>query len=962
MIKREKKTKFRGSVLLTVVCVMSLLIVFLFGTLTLATAANNRAHMNYSSAQTDVTSRIVVDSAIKAISANDAYGSFIGNIGEDGKETVNVTLGDSVPNRGRYGKIAPVTVEWAGTKTYYDPVNKEWNEDGGVLKFTSTVSMGGVDSTTSAYVVKQPAGGENPGPGAGFVTVAGARLAANPAAYGGSYIGIPTEYISNDIDYTYKDRQYQENYWEIPDDPLDAKYEKSKPYYRHFAPYSDTNAFVLQNGAAIEADLYVNHNVKSPTGRTIVFPDYGKGVTIWGDCNIGNSGLKFIAPNLEEKTEIKFTEIPYIYVDGKLFSSSQSEIKFGDGSYLLNVFCGSIDMAIPVIYGDLYCMNPAETSYFGGADGTILHKWYDSVINKFESEGRNLSGNIYSKGNLVLKKATVEGDVCVEGDLTIDENVKIKGNVVVGGRLTIKDNNFEIKAGKNLYCKAELANIPNSTIEKDNVNFEEVSTFDEVKDCQYFKYDIKQHLVTVQVDAYNSKSFYSGLLGEEFTWEVDQGLTTLYYKWKKGFDPQGKYTEDAWANKDDLLNSIDVLAGIDKKYVDKYEYINSDNYQEICKYKPNADGSNSGESMEEFISSHPDYGYSNSSSYVVYDKSGNIVPFGSNITSSKIDNKYNHAGYKSDIYPDYAEREAILNLKEEQTSNGTVRLVPDKEDKNGTQIVKRFDQILASTVNPYKTLPNDLANYLKDNKKETLPEYTDIEQLSKDAEGNYIIDSDCVLNFKTGTNATRNLLIKPASGKKDVTFNIIIKKFELQGSGSKLILDDVSGNNAANIYISENSTLHLQTGSFITTKKYENFFDSCSQTIGYNSSSIVGKENDLAEQVGAPNINIYGGENSFMHSEGGAFKYIAANITSQHLKFKVDSVGELKRNNGDKINSIYYNGVEIKDPQTCVFGCLNVKDAEIQNNFNVVYVTDGNGRKKVTSKGFDYRVLYYDEY
>ena len=67
-MKKDKNRKLRGSVLLTVVFVMSILIIFLFGTLTLALAANNRAHVNYSSAQTGITARAVAESAIKAIS------------------------------------------------------------------------------------------------------------------------------------------------------------------------------------------------------------------------------------------------------------------------------------------------------------------------------------------------------------------------------------------------------------------------------------------------------------------------------------------------------------------------------------------------------------------------------------------------------------------------------------------------------------------------------------------------------------------------------------------------------------------------------------------------------------------------------------------------------------------------------------------------------------------------------
>lgn len=64
----RKKRKLHGSVLLTVVFVMSILIVFLFGTMALALAANNRAHVNYSSAQTGITARSVAESAVSALS------------------------------------------------------------------------------------------------------------------------------------------------------------------------------------------------------------------------------------------------------------------------------------------------------------------------------------------------------------------------------------------------------------------------------------------------------------------------------------------------------------------------------------------------------------------------------------------------------------------------------------------------------------------------------------------------------------------------------------------------------------------------------------------------------------------------------------------------------------------------------------------------------------------------------
>lgn len=1007
MIKREKKTKFRGSVLLTVVCVMSLLIVFLFGTLTLATAANNRAHMNYSSAQTDVTSRIVVDSAIKAIAFNSDYGDVIGKIDDKTSKAdlpnINVTLGDSVPNRGRYGKIAPVTVEWAGTKTYYDPVNKEWNEDGGVLKFTSTVSMGGVDSTTSAYVVKQPAGTSSTGKGAGFVTVAGADLTCQTDLLGGSYINIPTETMIKKLDYTYKNRKYHEDHWDKSD-----PYTHDETYYRQFAPYVDgTTSFLLNNGGAYaESDLFVNNNMFINDWSGFIFPDNGTGIAVWGDLIFGNA-LASYTSKVKSSTDIAFNEIPYIYVDGKIGGVNHINIGDTTNPFPLNIFCGSIDASNnwgntgklndAWIAGDLYCMNPAETSYLGGQNASTLHGWIRSVVTQSNPGGKlQEASNVYSKGNLEIKQMTIKGDLRVEGDLILpdtgsDNKVIVEGDVVVGGKLIIRGNNSELSVtpGKHIYCQKDKVEIPGATFAKDETNYKEVPTIAVTngEKRNYFIYNLDNY--KDETDPYNPK--YDGLLGEKFEkWQVDGGLHTLYYTWKDDFNPANSdyYTEDAWKDGDGNLKTTELLGYIDTSvaYIDSTKspvspsgetdsYIvepgtskkMADADVVVTKYFPTIDGANTGFSMKEIIDSKiategSDYGYSPSSSYVVYDTTtSKIVPAGSNLTLTDIPGYVLESlgSYDGDIYPAYATREVILNLK-----NDGGKLVPDDTPHPDTQIVKRFDQILASAANPFKTLPDALAQFIQDYKDptKTVTVYTAITDLEQDAEGNYIIDSDCVLNFSVPSDKAYNILIKPKAESNNVTFNIIIKKFELQGSGSKLILDDVSGNNAANIYISENSTLHLKTGSFITTKKYENFFDSCSQTIGYNSSSIVGKENDLGVSAGRPNINIYGGENSFMHSDAGAFKYIAANITSQHLKFKVDSVGELKRNNGDKINSIYYNGFEIKDPQTCVFGCLNVKDAEIPNNLNVVYVTDGNGRKKVTSKGFDYRVLYYDEY
>ena len=61
-MKTEKKKTLRGSALFTVVAVMAILILFLTGTLALASASNSRAHKSYSVSQASYTARSAIRS------------------------------------------------------------------------------------------------------------------------------------------------------------------------------------------------------------------------------------------------------------------------------------------------------------------------------------------------------------------------------------------------------------------------------------------------------------------------------------------------------------------------------------------------------------------------------------------------------------------------------------------------------------------------------------------------------------------------------------------------------------------------------------------------------------------------------------------------------------------------------------------------------------------------------------
>ena len=64
-MKTENRKTLRGSVLFTVICVMALLIIFLTGTLALASASSNRAHKSYASSQASYTARAAIDAFVQ---------------------------------------------------------------------------------------------------------------------------------------------------------------------------------------------------------------------------------------------------------------------------------------------------------------------------------------------------------------------------------------------------------------------------------------------------------------------------------------------------------------------------------------------------------------------------------------------------------------------------------------------------------------------------------------------------------------------------------------------------------------------------------------------------------------------------------------------------------------------------------------------------------------------------------
>ncbi len=759
-MKNKKNRKLHGSVLLTVVVVMSLLIVFLFGTLALATAANNRAHVNYSSSQTGVTSRMVAQSAVDAMDSSLAYRQVIGNIkSTSAPVSVPVTIGNAGSfNAGALGDVAPVEVSYAGKKKIYDTDKKQW-VDRDMLKFTSKVTMGGVESQTSAYVLRlldtDPP--DQQGNGAALITAAGANFTCQTSVWGGGYIGIP-----NMKDGTVK--------------PLYDYYHPSVKPFDVLPAYDGTTntCTVLKNsGAVAETDFYINGNVYIENWSGFVFNDLGKGITIWGDLGMHNNvggNLKYSVRDNIDFTNVKFNEIPYVYVDGKLHIPDKIQIGNTTKPFPLNFFCGSIDGGeLNDFYAaaNIYCMDAGATSKILPKNSTELYKWTTSVINKTTtSPNERYTSSINTKGNLEIQNLTVYGDIRVEGDCTIKAGeVKIGGNLIVGGTLTVAPGaKISFFDGSGTGVIGGVYNDGYTGAKGDPIlksNCSEIETYEHDGKVDQTKYQtIKNeeiHYLELDpnkwcnIDEYGNKTpmDYAGNPTWNkviYTWRTDLTPDEISYILNRGtqvsadvdaLDPSSqKYNDDAYKLWNDFY--AEARGYIDESIpsFDEWHRPNGkETYRVKTYYKDPSDPTQGVIYSSEPIDAENSYYDPTTNSYLYdqepyrtlpeYDStekkfydSGNVttdvklwyqvndkgefVKFVSETDAftTPSDNK-SIAQFKSDyhtdqVYPKYAERKVLLGLEKLPDPNGMGEL-PESE----TKVITRLDELPDTLTDPY---------------------------------------------------------------------------------------------------------------------------------------------------------------------------------------------------------------------------------------------------------------------
>ena len=481
-MKTEKKKTLRGSALFTVVAVMAILILFLTGTLMLATASNRRAHKSYSVSQASYTARSAIRSfkaaledptngpgiaaALHSLNPNDPDDilepqiimddNAMGRIGywdDDGNWRENCIKLEAVPGR----------VDWV-----YNDSKDEWVPYNVVL-VTSTCRLGREEETVRAFISKntETVEGEEPVSDSevkGLQEAGGNNFGNGADIYGG--LGIS-----------------------LADDPSDG-----------------VGEFVLDNAFQTHTSLnFVNATINARTSSFTIHVEKSNatpvsGTVVMGNVVVKNDAFVVLEDSYEMTKNFRQKDIPYVYVDQLIYERQGTNSPFvkpagGMSSTKFqpfNIYAGT--MFYPSQFqarADLYLMDEptldgegnyvtyfatgAATTdwsqwdgvdqnlvkgdnYFGCfLDGSItttdksakqLYQWATSTFTRKDSYD-SFGGNIYCNGNFHIGAAIINGDLRVKGDFYIEKATngyqpEIRGDLVVEGRIIDNCSAFDV--------------------------------------------------------------------------------------------------------------------------------------------------------------------------------------------------------------------------------------------------------------------------------------------------------------------------------------------------------------------------------------------------------------------------------------------------------------------------------------------------------------------------------------
>ena len=784
-MKTEKK-KLQGSALFTVVSVMAILILFLTGTLALATASNNRAHKSYAISQADYTAKAAIRSfraaVIQDASANGdnlrlAMATLAESPDPDLTITPEITISDTtMGNVGYWDPTSdPANPAWVDNRITLSHVPNQFeyvfNETTGqweqwrVIMLTATCRVGREEETVNTFISIQPGRTKieienHPGgywvKGGGGSEVKGLQEAGGASFENGGNIfgGLGVNLAaggSNDL--IVLDNQ--------------------------FSTYSPLN-FI--NGNAYLKTSTFNINVEDNAGS-----NPPSATVITGSFIAKNNS--WIHVNYKMKGDYTNRDIPYFYVGGVLASPTGTQFPLVDGNGSpFNVFCGTLYCPEQLTANaDFYLMDkPSDNEYdsidtgdscvmpavkYGhnvlgrkdGPSGLHLYNWAADTVNR-RNDDYSLGGSIYCNGDLEIWNAIIEGDVRVKGKLSINGNTRIKGDIVV-------ENAYE-NAGKEGAARVSgltFGNNATQTSVRQGFSAAEIGHIYSIKDGA-------GQVITRMKDGYSeADGLYPGcakvknLKLENIAIEDAQVAEGKYMYNGTVYDSKPYFLVEP--TKAEYAEGETAQAATNPPIIttDQFSYFQLASNGALMK-----------------VDDKPVVTFAE---YTFYDEEGNetdeasvsgkhyLDPEGNRVTryTDAFDivfdpnnpDTYDVASYPYQVYPDELTRESIYGVGETNASNKTKLITTLTDVRKGLNMdvsTGYFDDKIYTRLNPYDTLIAE----------ETDPEQKEILQQKK---------ADHTL---TGTLSSEKVITRPKDGAEWY----ILKDYTISGDNARLLIAD----------------------------------------------------------------------------------------------------------------------------------------------------------------------------
>ena len=568
-MKKETKRSFRGTVLFTTVSVMALLIIFLMGTLVLASASNSRAHKSYATSQASYTARAAVDSFIRAMSDKPEIAAAVEGLADGGNFEVELSFnraGAADRSLGVIGYIDDTGAFHEGSILVQDMNEKSymykndlsgsgalWHETRNI-RVTATVEVGGERETVSAIIRKRPGKQEANPPSVaqvkGLQSMSSVELPAGELITGGLGVGLEASELK---DYELRNKQTLETTLTFINGNLEWK--TSEAMYKVYDPVNEEKPTLPYSQFVVAGNFH--------------YPNAAKG-----------AHESFIEVDYTPIPSWTVKEIPYLFVNGAMtFGSSAQNFITGNGAPF-NVIVGTIDsknQANPTMNSaNLFLMDESQAdkkdvssvekyktiagdvtkgnNVLGNTQDTSLMKWTTSLISGTEVPNFNFGGNIYCNGDLTLKGVNVEGSVYVRGNLTVDGNgndSNVEGDIVVGGNYY--DDNNKMTCGGIIYSANSDGDLVRAEADVKAVNNIEVSYNAQRVDIKndnnkifYYKWHTAAHKNEndKSVDPWGYELTAGvDLGGNELTAEQLQDID-LYYEWNREYVQGESFSKD----------------------------------------------------------------------------------------------------------------------------------------------------------------------------------------------------------------------------------------------------------------------------------------------------------------------------------------------------------------------------------------------------------------------------------